>query len=253
MDMRIGVQCYTIRDFCQTIEDFDASCKKVSDMGYKTLQISGTGDFTADEVKSVIDKYNMEVVCTHREPEDLIDNLDKEIEFHKTIGCDICGIGMLPRRVMTEEAVNSYIKDFKPIVKELGNAGLYFGYHNHAFEFQKINGRFAFDIMAEAFDMDNYKYTLDVYWLAVAGIDPGKFIRKNKGRIGCVHFKDLVIELITPKYAEIGVGNLDWDDIIEACKEAGAMCAVVEQDICERNPFDCLKTSYDFLKTKGFC
>lgn len=253
MDMNIGVQCYTIRDFCQTIEDFDAACKKVNDMGYKTLQLSGTGDFSADEIKSVINKYNMKVVATHREPEGFMENLDKEIEFHKAIGCDICGIGMVPARKITEEAVESYIKDFKPIVKELGKAGLYFGYHNHAFEFIKLNGKFAFDIMDEAFDMDNYKYTLDVYWLAYAGLDPAKFIRTHKGRIGCVHFKDLAIEgIIDIKYAEIGVGNLNWDDIIAACKEADAMCAVVEQDVCQRDPFDCLKTSYDFLKTKGF-
>ena len=107
--------------------------------------------------------------------------------------------------------------------------------------------------MDEAFDLDNYKYTLDVYWLAYAGIDPAKFIRAHKGRVGCVHFKDLVVqEKWNIKYAEVGVGNLDWDDIIAACDEADAMCAVVEQDYCQRDPFDCLKTSYDFLQTKGF-
>ena len=252
MEKIIGAQLYTVTAFCQTLPDFDETCKKVKDIGYKTIQLSGIGDFTAQEIKSVIDKYDLKVVCTHREPENYINNIEKEIEFHKTIGCDICGIGMVPMRKITEESVESYIRDFQPVVKELEKAGLYFGYHNHAFEFQKINGRFAFDIMDEAFPMDNYKYTLDVYWLAVAGLAPGKFIREHKGRIGCVHFKDLAVQGKNAKYAEVGVGNLDWDDIISACDEADAMCAVVEQDICETDPFDCLKTSYDFLKTKGF-
>ena len=162
MDNRIGAQYYTLRDFCKTLEDFDATCKKVSEIGYKLVQLSGIGDFTAQEIKSVIDKYDLKVVCTHRDPENYINNIEKEIEFHKTIGCDICGIGMVPMRKITEESVESYIRDFQPVVKELEKAGLYFGYHNHAFEFQKINGRFAFDIMDEAFPMDNYKYTLDV-------------------------------------------------------------------------------------------
>ena len=52
--------------------------------------------------------------------------------------------------------------------------------------------------------------------------------------------------------AEVGEGNLDWDEIIAACDEAGAKWALVEQDICQRDPFESIKMSYDYLKTKGF-
>ena len=46
MDKRIGAQYYTIRDFCGTLDDFDYSCKKISEIGYKTVQLSGIGDFS---------------------------------------------------------------------------------------------------------------------------------------------------------------------------------------------------------------
>ena len=52
--------------------------------------------------------------------------------------------------------------------------------------------------------------------------------------------------------SEVMEGNLDWDSIIEASDKAGALWAMVEQDVCQRNPFECLKTSYDNLKSKGF-
>ena len=39
---------------------------------------------------------------------------------------------------------------------------------------------------------------------------------------------------------------------IKELDEAGAQYALVEQDICNRNPFESLKMSYDFLKSKGF-
>ena len=53
-------------------------------------------------------------------------------------------------------------------------------------------------------------------------------------------------------YAEIGQGNLDWDEIIEASKNSSAEFALVELDECDKDPFDALKISYDFLKEKGF-
>ncbi len=53
-------------------------------------------------------------------------------------------------------------------------------------------------------------------------------------------------------YAEVGQGNLDWDEIIAASKECSAKFALVEQDNCDGDPFESLKTSYNFLKEKGF-
>ena len=42
MDKRIGAQYFTLREFIQTVEDFEETCRKVSEMGYKIVQISGT-------------------------------------------------------------------------------------------------------------------------------------------------------------------------------------------------------------------
>ena len=55
-------------------------------------------------------------------------------------------------------------------------------------------------------------------------------------------------------FAEVGQGNLDWDDIFAACSEAGVEEILVEQDSSWANddPFLSLKMSYDFLATKGF-
>ena len=37
------------------------------------------------------------------------------------------------------------------------------------------------------------------------------------------------------------------------CDEASAKWAMVEQDVCQRDPFESMKMSYDYLATKGFC
>jgi len=252
MDKRIGAQYFTIRDFCQTLEGFDASCKKVSEIGYKTVQLSGIGSFSGEEVKNILDKYNLKAVCTHRPPQNYLENIEKEIEYHKTIGCNVAGLGSMPGSNCEIETIRSFGESFTSVCEKLKEHDITFAYHNHAFEFEKINGRFAYDIITENIKSDNFKLILDVYWLAYAGMNPAKFIKEHSDKIACVHFKDLKVVKNTPVFSEVGQGNLDWDDIIAACDESGAEFALVEQDICDGNPFDSLKTSYDFLKERGF-
>lgn len=251
--LKIGAQYYTIRDYCQTIADFDESCKKVAEIGYKSVQLSGIGNFTADEIKPILDKYGLKVVCTHRAPQNYLEHLEEEIKFHKALDCKICGLGSMPGFCGSVETVEKFVNDFKPVVRRLQEEDLIFAYHNHAFEFEKIDGKFVFDIICEKMAADNFKSILDVYWLSYAGINPSKFIKEHKDNIGCVHFKDLKIVENTHKYGEIGEGNLDWDDIIESCEAVGVTDALVEQDSdwLGDNPFESLKISYDFLQKKG--
>jgi len=252
MDKRLGAQYYTIREYCKNIEDFDESCRKVKEIGYDIVHLSGVGDFTKEEVEAVMDKHDLEVIVTHRPANRYLENLEEEIEFHKAIGCKICGLGSMPGGKADMETINAFVKNYKPICKRLEEEGLIFAYHNHAFEFEKVDGKFAFDIITEGMAADNFKYILDTYWLAFAGINPAKFIRERKGFISCVHLKDLKVIAGQPTYAEVGNGNIDWDDVLSACRDAEVQYAFVEQDSCTGNPFDSLKMSYDFLSLKDW-
>lgn len=253
MNIKLGAQYYTIHKFCQTIEDFEESCRKVKEIGYNYVQLSGIGNFSADEIKPILDKYDLKTLCTHRPVTNYIENLDSEIEFHKKLNCKIAGVGAMPGFNVKSETMEEFIKNFKPVVKRLSEEGIIFAYHNHAFEFEKINGKFAFEVLCEHMENDNFRTILDVYWLAYAGINPAKFIREHKDNIACVHFKDIRIADNKPQYAEVGNGNIDWDDVIAACEEVGVGYVLVEQDDnhMDNDPFKSLKFSYNFLKEKG--
>ena len=254
MDKRIGAQFYTLREFIQTVEDFEETCRKVSEMGYKIVQISGTS-LKASDMKPVLDKYGLEVMLTHRQWNDFRENLEDIIDYNKTLGSELCGLGMMPFNLAeTSENLSQFINEANAVAKKLRAEGLYFGYHNHAFEFSKLNGKYVMDRLLEENDPEEFKLIVDVYWLWVGGANPAEFIRKNGNRIMAIHFKDLKVNFNnTTEMAEIGVGNLNWDDIIAACEESGAKWAFVEQDTCQTDPFECMKTSYEYLVGKGFC
>ena len=86
-------------------------------------------------------------------------------------------------------------------------------------------------------------------------MNPADFISGLGKRAMAVHFKDLSINPekdFAQEMAEVGEGNLDWNAIISACQNAGTKWALVEQDICRRDPFESLRISYEYLREKGF-
>lgn len=254
MDRRIGAQYYTLRESCKTIEDFEMTCRKVSEIGYKIVQISGT-PLKAADMKPILDKYDLKVVVTHRKFEDFQNDLDEIMDYNKTLGCDICGLGGMPAEARgSMEGLKQFIKDANEIAKKLQAEGLYFGYHNHAFEFKKVDGKCIMDYLIEGLDPEGAVFIVDTYWLQVGGKNPADFIKALGKRAMAIHFKDYEVgeDSRSGMMAEIGQGNLDWDSIIAACEEAGAKWALVEQDICRRDPFESMKMSYDYLTTKGF-
>lgn len=254
MDKRIGAQYYTLRDHIRTIEDFEESCRKVKEIGYQTVQISGT-PLGAAGMKEILDRYGLKVVVTHRSFEDFRNDLQEVMDYNRTLGCELCGVGAMPGWARESgENLSRFIREASEAASDLRKEGLYFGYHNHAFEFARVEGRYIMDRLIEETHEEEFRFIADTYWIQAGGMDPAAFLKKLGGRTMAVHFKDLKVNVDnSTEMAEVGQGNLDWDAIIEACETAGVKWALVEQDVCRRDPFESLKMSYDYLTGKGFC
>ena len=250
MDKRIGAQLYTVRGFTQNIEDFEETIKKVRDIGYKTVQISATGDIDPTEMRKICEKYGEEIICTHKSYDDYVNRIDEMIDFHKKLGCTIAGLGYLGTPAKTVSDFKPYIDKLNEITIKLKENGISFAYHNHQFEFEKLdNGQTKMDYMIEH---GNFEFIVDVYWLAYSGINPAEYIQKLGSRATVIHYKDLAITDGNITICEVGSGNLNWDAIIKASEEAGSKWAMVEQDTCPGNPFDSFEISYKYLTKKGF-
>lgn len=249
--MKIGAQFFTLRDFCKNTDDFAESLKKVADIGYRYVQISGVCEYDAQWLSEQLAKNGLECVLTHISPDMLKSDINKVIDNHNIFNCKHVGLGWMPfEDGKEEERFDEMVSSYKPVAKALKDAGKYFMYHNHAHEFKKIGDMTILEKLSEAFSPDEMGFTLDTYWVQVGGGDPARWIEKFSGRVPCIHLKDCAYG---PKMAVVGEGNINFDRVFEKAESAGTQYMLVEQDNCNgEDPFACLERSYKNLKSFGF-
>ena len=97
---------------------------------------------------------------------------------------------------VVEEARNiaSYEKmvaDLNKVGKIMKENGIQFGYHNHNFEFDTLEGKVPyFDILMAGFDKDLVTMEIDLFWTIKAGHNPVDIFNKYPGRFQILHMKD---------------------------------------------------------------
>ena len=250
--MKIGAQLYTAHDLTKTLEGFSEALKRVADIGYTTVQVSGTCAYEPEWLAEELKKNGLTCGITHTPFDRMVSDTDKVIAEHTTFGCDYIGIGGFFGGV---EGMPKFIADATPVAEKMKAAGKMFMYHNHAWEYENkcADGRTVMENLADAFPADLMGFTLDVYWCKFGGYDPLSEIKRLSGRLPCVHLKDMLLENGEKKMAWVGGGNtMDFEAICNAFIEAGSKYAYVEQDDCYgEHPLVCLKRRYDYLHSLG--
>ncbi len=124
------------------------------------------------------------------------------------------------------------------------------GYHNHAVEFQEVEGKRIYDVLLEETDPDLVGFEMDLYWMTKGGGNPLDYFARYPGRFPLVHVKDAGP---APELAmtEVGKGTIDWARIFSHHEEAGIKHYFVEHDH-PTDPMASIATSYRYLKNLEF-
>ncbi len=252
---RVSVQTYTIRDHIKTPADIDKSMERLRQIGYKYIQISAMGPIDPKQLKDILDKNGITPIGYHLGMQDLRGAFDQVVNSLKIWGVNYCAVSALgledrkdaERYIATAREMNQFGK------RLFEEHGIHLQYHNHAFEFQKFNGKLGLEIIYEESDPKYLQAEIDTHWVARGGCDPVEWILKMKGRMDQIHLKDMTIINNEPVMAEIGEGNLNWDAIFQACKKIKVVDYIVEQDIwpVTNDPFKSLEISLRNMEKMG--
>lgn len=249
----VGLQIYTLRD--TIFKDPKGVLKQVADFGYKKLETFAYKDGSifgmpfADFGKYIKD-LGMKVTSGHYGIDQAkSDSWEKAVTDAKSIGQDYL---VVPYLVESERKT---IDDYKRVCATLNKAGevakkngMKFGYHNHAFEFETLDGQLPYDVMLKELDPKLVDMEMDIFWVVNAGQDPIAYFDKHPGRFTQWHVKDMD-KSDKMRNANVGSGTIDWKKIFANAKKSGMKHFYVEQESYPGAPIDSVGASIKYLNT----
>ena len=269
MNFPIAIQLYSVRD--DMAADFEGTLKKIKALGYDGVEFAGLHGKTAAEVKKMCDEIGLVPISAHVPYSELLKG-DETFKAYAEIGCKYIVIPWIGAEYLAGGENNAeFIENVKKF-GELANAnGMKLCYHNHDFEFQKVDGEYKLDRLYSDVSADLLLTQLDTCWVNVGGENPSDYIRKYNGRIEIIHLKDFVggksenmygligadgkekAEDTSKKFElrPVGYGVQNFPAILDACKEVGATWVVVEQDepSMGKTRLECVEASINYLKS----
>ena len=266
----IALQLYSVREDLE--KDFEGTLKKVKELGYDGVEFAGLYGKTPTEVKSLCEKYGLIPVSAHVPFLDMMETPEKIMDDYAEIGCPFVAIPYLTEEYRPgTEGFQKTIAGARLLGEAAKKRNIQLLYHNHDFEFVKLDGKYALDILYDTVPADLLQTELDTCWINVGGENPAAYLRKYAGRAPVVHLKDFYLsgekpeqmyELIgiesekkeerkTFEFRPLGKGMQDFPAILAASEDAGAQWVVVEQDFPSmgKTPMECAQISIEYLKT----
>ena len=270
MALPVAVQLYTVRESMS--EDMRGTLETVKSLGYEGVEFAGLFGKTGEEVKAMCEEIGLIPLSAHVPYVDMVEDISI-LETYKTIGCKYVVVPYLKEEHRPgTEAFAEVIENIKKIGAAANALGMTLLYHNHDFEFIKLGGKYALDVLYEEVSADLLQTELDCCWVNVGGEVPADYIRKYAGRCPVVHLKDFYgeksedmyeligLEATAPKrpgnfeFRPVGSGVQDFPAILKASEESGATWVVVEPDKATMGltPIESIAKSREYLRTLGY-
>ena len=258
---KLGVQAYTFREAYMGDNASEKTLGKAFEtmkkLGYDEAQTAGFGKVGIEAYARLAQENGIDIVGTHYDYQEMCTDIDEAMRKHTEIlHTNIMGIGGMPGPAReSKEELFKFIDQFNKIGDAIKPYGFKLTYHNHHFEFVKVDAhRSIMDYLYENLNPETTSFCLDTHWVQRGGGNPTTWVEKLAGRIDILHLKDMAVVRedgeIMPLITEIGNGNIDFDSVIAAAVKGGVRYYCVEQDTCPGDPMDSLKMSIDYIKPR---
>ena len=243
-----------------TREDLAATLRRVSEMGYRSVQITPPAFVTVEEMAQMLRENGLQADSAIRKLYEIPDHIDDCARAAEVLGTDvvrtdsICRADRLDREGYLRAAAH-----LERCGRALHARGLQFMYHFHSFEFVKLGQTRGIDILLENTSPEYVLFQPDVFWLTAAGCEPSAELKRFQGRARYLHVKDYVIvpaeldaiEQTVRASAPVGTGNLNLSAILATAREMGIENFVAEDDMGVLDPFDSAAQSFVNMRKMG--
>ncbi|MBC2378426.1 sugar phosphate isomerase/epimerase [Listeria welshimeri] len=239
MKAKIALQLWSVKEACE--DDFFGTLEKVAEMGYDGVEFAGYYGKSASEIKTKLAELGLEVAGSHISKEMLEVELEDVIVFERELGNKfiICPYADFE----TKQEWLSFAEKLREITKTIQQAGMQFGYHNHAHELEKVDDAIILENLLG--NVPEMIAELDTYWIEYAGVGVIPFIEKYRNRVPLVHIKDK--SKTSKESTIIGEGILDISGYVKTAIASGTKWLIIEQEAFEEDPLTSVAKGYTYL------
>jgi len=229
-DIPFGLQLYSIRHTCEadTGRNLPAIAAELARMGYQGIEFAGYYGWSAADLRGILDDNGLACCGAHVGIDTLLgDELEKSVEFHRTLGNQFLIVPMLGEQY--RESIDAWKRAadaFNEVAERLRPHDMYTGYHNHTMEFAPAGGEAPWEAFFSR-TSDDVVMQIDVGNAIEGGGDPVAMLERFPGRSRTIHLK----EYGGAPDAVIGQGEVDWKMLLPlAARVGGAEWFIVEHE-----------------------
>ena len=243
----ISVQLWSVRE--KMAEDVKGTLKTLAKMGFKAVEPAGFYDMPPTDFVAYCNDLGLAVPSSHSPWAVIGDDLDRNIEIAVAIGLKriVCGGG--PQNFESIDAIKQFADAINNVHAKVKAAGMTMFQHNHAFEFERLDGRLKYDIFRDLVSPE-IMLELDLYWSANFGAeDPAAMVQHYLPYVELAHVKDGSF-VAGAANLPLGEGKMNLPAALAALPER-ADVLVIEFDSCAGDIFSAVEKSREYLLEIG--
>lgn len=235
----IGCQTWPFRE---TIgNDFDRTLRRIASDGYQTIEMCsppgyeryGFGPLAslkASEMRGKIQAAGLQCESCHYGFAELKEHLDERVAYAHELGLKqmIISTFALPTSATVADWIQA-ADEANKLGERAKRAGLQLGFHNHDFEFHKIEGELIYDKLMGAFDPAAVKMQFQIEVVRL-GYRAAEYFERYSGRFVSIHLSDWSAADADGKEVPLGQGVVDWRKTFTAARRGGVKNYFLEMD-----------------------
>lgn len=249
---RVGIQLYSLRDDAKV--DLTRTIAAIAAAGYNDVELLGSMnnfDMPPAQLRRVLDSNGLRAPSTHVGG-NVVDNLQRNLDDAQTLGHEYIVVASLP--IQGKRTLDDY-RRWADRLNEAGRItrqrGVWIGFHNHANDFEVLDGQVAYDVFAARTDPAVVRLQLDTGNVAMSGRDPMDYMRRFGDRYWSFHIKD-VPSLGAKTDTELGKGVIDFRQLLTSIDRINEKHLFVEQESYPGAPIDSLRRDYTYISALRF-
>lgn len=224
--------------------DLPGTLARIAEIGFVGVEPISLYGRTPADVRLILDDLGLTMTSAHVDFP-VGDTGERALDCYGELGVQTLVWSMEPEEFASPELVRTGVARVNEAARRAADRGMTIGYHNHFAELTNAwDGRSAYEHLLDLLD-PSVVLEVDLYWVAVAKVDPTALVRGLGDRVRLLHVKDGPATGMGDAMTALGEGTVHVDDTIRAC--AALESAIVELDRTDGDMFDALARSYDYL------